>query len=323
MFRKTLLLVFALLLIPPALCAQSRTEETRINIMVLSGTTGLSLVKMLEEHPSLGGNVTVDYTVVKAPDQMVAKVISGEADIAALPTSTASILYNKGIPIKLGAITNWGVMYLLGREQTVKDWKELKGKEVAGIAKGTSPDLLFRYLLSANGLDPDQDLALRYYPTPVELAQMAIAGRVDLAFLPEPWVTEVITKNSSYRILLDFQEEWKKVEHRRESYPQSCIVIQKKLIQERPEIVVRFLAEAASSSRWVNEQPEAAGLLAQKHIFISAAAAQAAIPRCNLRFAVADDIRQEVDYYLRKFYEFNPQSIGEKVPDENFYLRPL
>ena len=320
MWKKSLLVLF-LISVLLLTCPLMAMEESKVNVMVLSGTTGLSLLKMLEEKPTLEPGVTINYTVVKNPDQMAAKIISGEADIAAVPTNLASILYNRGIPIQLAAITNWGVMYVVGQDAQISSWKELKGKVIGVTGKGSTPDILFRYLLKANGLDPDQDLQIQYYPTPAELAQLAIAGKVQVATLPEPWVTEVITKNSAFKVLLDYQQEWERLEKRKEAYPQSALVVNTRLAQEKPIFVKKFLKQASASNAWVVNNPTTAGQLAQTHIFISAEAAREAIPRCNLRFIEANQIIEEIEYYLNKLLSFQPQSIGGKLPDEGFYLQ--
>ncbi|HCM17699.1 MAG TPA: ABC transporter substrate-binding protein [Firmicutes bacterium] len=295
-------------------------EPININIMALSGTTGLSMVKMFEDNPVLSTGVNVTYSIVSNPQQMTAKIISGEADIAAVPTNTAALLYNKGIAIKIGAITNWGVTYLAGRDLSVKKWTDLKGKTIAVTGKGATPDILFRRFLKANGLDPERDVKLEYYPTPAELAQLVIAEKTDLAVIPEPWVTEVMLRSPSARVLLDFQEEWKRLENRKESYPQSCLVVSTKLYQEHPEVVKTFLQQAGLASDWVNDNRAQAGILAEKFVKISANAATDAIPRCNFRFAIASSVKNEVDYFLNSLFEFDPEFLGGKLPDAAFYL---
>lgn len=299
----------------------SGAGKVKLNVMALSGTTGLSLVRMLAQNPVLGEGVEVTYTVLKSPDQMVARVISGEAGIAALPTNTAAILYNKGIALQIAAVTNWGVMYVVGRDGAIRSWKDLKGRSIALTGRGTTPDILFRYIMKANGLNPDSDLSIRYYATPVELAQLVVAGKADIATLPEPWVTEVMQKDPSVRVLLDFQNEWKRIGKGRESYPQSCLVVRTDLVRQHPAVVGEFLKAAAAASDWVNAEPEKAARLAEQYVFIAAASAEKAISRCNLRFQTASGAQSEIDNYLRQLFQFDPQSVGGKVPDAQFYLQ--
>src|SRR5690554_4296381 len=239
MIRKKVL-VFALILFPVFFSLAIEGEQparVELNVVALAGPTGLSLVQMMEEEPELGPEVTVRYSVVRTPEQMTARIVSGEADIAAVPTNLAAVLYRRGIPVRLAAITNWGVMYLVGKDPTITEWEDLKGRELAVTGRGTTPDILLRYFLQTKGLDPDKDLTIRYYAAPVELVQLVIAGKVDLATLPEPWVTEVIRKNPEVTVLLDYQEAWKRLEQKEYSYPQTCLVVRAELAEKNPELV--------------------------------------------------------------------------------------
>lgn len=305
------------LIIGPAVAV--RAESAGINVMVLPGTTGLSLVKLLEDQPGLGG-VAADYSVIKTPELMTARIIAGEADIAALPTNTAAILYNKGVAVQLAAVTNWGVNYVIGRDASVRTWADLKGKDLALTGRGATPEILFRHFAAANGVNPDADVRVQYCQTAAELTQLALAGRADLAVLPEPWVTEALRKDPSLKVLLDFQAEWRRLEKRDESYPQSCLVIRADLAKTGNRAVQEFLRLAAEASDWVNAHPSEAGRLAEKYVQISAEAARDAIPRCNLRFVEASRAQAEIDYYLRRLFAFDPQSVGGRLPDARFYL---
>lgn len=318
MLRRILLVALAVCL--AVIPATASGQPLKVNVVTLSGTTGLALVRLFETNPSLGRGVQVTYSVAKTPEVMVARVMSGEADIAALPTNTAAILYNKGVPIKLAAITNWGVMYLVGRDGALKTWSDLKGREIAVTNKGATPDLLFRYFLKANGINPDTDVRINYYASPVEVVQLMLAGRIELAALPEPWVSDATLQDSSIKVLLSYQDEWKRVEKRRQSYPQSCLVVSAKLAGEHPAVVGAFLKQAAACTAWVNSHPREAGLLAEKYISIPAAAAEKGLPRCTLQFSKARTLKTEIDFFLSKLYGFDPQSVGGKLPDADFYL---
>lgn len=321
MIRKKVL-VFALILFPVFFSLAIEGEQparVELNVVALAGPTGLSLVQMMEEEPELGPEVTVRYSVVRTPEKMTARIVSGEADIAAVPTNLAAVLYRRGIPVRLAAITNWGVMYLVGKDPTITEWEDLKGRELAVTGRGTTPDILLRYFLQTKGLDPDKDLTIRYYAAPVELVQLVIAGKVDLATLPEPWVTEAVQKNPEIKILLDYQEEWKAATGSERSYPQSCLVVRTELAEKKPGLVRDFLIRATAATEWVNKYPAAAAPLAEKYLFISAEAARGSVPRCNLQFIPAWEIREEIDQYLLKLYEFNPETVGGELPDADFY----
>lgn len=316
LLQITLYLAFFLTFLPGS---DLLSAGVHVDIMALQGPTGLTLVKMIKDRPELGENVTTDYALIKSPDQIVAKLVTEEAEIAALPTNLAAVIYNKGINIRLLAITNWGVNYVVGRDDSIQSWADLKGKTVAIAPKGATPDLLFRFLTETNGLNAVQDLDLRYFPSPVELAHLVIAGQTDLAILPEPWATHVTMQDPSAKILLDFQLEWKDRQNRDRSYPQSCLVVNGEFAGKHPEILAAFFKEAAASGAWVNQYPKFAALLGEEYLSIPAQAGELAIPRCNLNFIKATEVRKEIDYFFQVLYRFNPNSIGESIPDEKFY----
>jgi NitT/TauT family transport system substrate-binding protein len=295
-------------------------KPSTVRVMALSGTTGLAMVKLFEENAA--AKTKVDYTVLKSPNLMMAKLVAGEADIAALPINQAAILYNKGVGIRIAAVIGWGVMYIVGNDPTIKTWKDLKGKELYLVAKGAVPDLLFRYLAVQNGLDPDRDLKLNYVASPVELAQLVAVGKVNLATLPEPWVTEVLLREPKLKVVLDYQSEWSRVEKQQRTYPQTCIVVSRRLVAEQPQTVKRFLNDLRRSIGWLNQNPGPGGVLAAKYVQISAAAVQKGLPRCNLDFQPVRRVRPAVRHFLQCLSATAPAAIGGRLPDEGFYYQP-
>lgn len=322
MKRKRILiaLVVGIILLVTVLAGSVIGEETPpIRIAGLSGVSGLAMVKLIDE-PALGGR-PITHSIFKSPDLLTGKLITGEIDIAALPINTAAVLYNKGVPLQIASVIGWGVMYLIG-DVKVKDWSDLKGQTVLAPAKGAVPDLLFRYLLVKNGLNPETDLTIQYVGSPVELAQLTAAGAASLAVLPEPWVTQVIEKSPKVQVLLDFQQEWQRIEKQGQTYPQTCIVVNRKFAAANREFLRSYLRELEDAIEWLNRNPEPAGVLAEKHVQISAAAVRKGLARCNLRFANAIEARPEIDRFLLRLLESAPDAIGGKLPDENFYYQP-
>ncbi len=294
-------------------------EAPPVRVAGLSGVSGLAMVKLIDE-PGLGGR-PITHSIFKSPDLLMGKIITGEVDIAALPINTAAILYNKGVPVQIASVIGWGVMYLIG-DAKVKDWPDLKGQTVLAPAKGAVPDLLFRYMLVKNSLNPEEDLTIQYVGSPVELAQLTAGGTAPLAVLPEPWVTQVIERNPKVQVLLDFQQEWQRIEKQGQTYPQTCIVVNRKFAAANREFVRLYLKELEGAMEWLNQNPEPAGVLAEKHVQISANAVRKGLARCNLHFINALKARPEIDRFLLRLSELAPDAIGGKLPDEKIYYQP-
>ncbi len=296
------------------------TEPAPVRVLALSGNTGLAMVRMMDQ-PVIDG-VNYQFQVYKSPDQLIGKLVTGEADIAALPSNTAAILYNRGTGIQISSIIGWGVLYVTGQDRNIKKWTDLKGKEVFIGGKGAVPDLLFQYLCQKNGLRPDADLHITYVASPAELAHLVIAGKAPLAVIPEPWVTEVLEHSSQIQVLLDFQKEWGRIEKTQPLYPQTCVVVRKQFAKEYPERVQAFSRELAKSISWLEQNREKGGVLAEKYVSLSRVSVEKGLVRCNLKYSDAYTVRNEVQMFLSRLYEVMPQAVGGKLPDENFYYRP-
>jgi NitT/TauT family transport system substrate-binding protein len=226
------------------------------------------------------------------------------------------------VAYQLAAMNTWGVMYVLSSDPTIKSWADLKGKNVDAASKGSAADVVFRYLLSKNGVDPEKDLTIKYIASPVEQAQLAIAGKSKITVLPEPWVSTVLSQNKDMKLALDLQGEWTRINGTDVPFAQTCLVVKADFASQHPEIMTKFLQEYASSIDWVNNNPAAAGPLLVKHgINIPADVAADAIPRCNLRYMSAVDARPAVEKYLQVLLDFSPETIGGKLPDAKFYYQ--
>ncbi len=301
--------------------AETKTQQTlNIKVAVPDGVTTLTMLKMIKEKPVLEDGAEISFDIVKSSDLMASKVISNEADIAVIPTNLASMLYSKKVPYKLAASLVWGVQYVVGTED-IKSWQDLKDKEIYNMSKGLTPDISFRYLLSKNGMNPDKDLKIKYLSNPQELAQSIIAGKNSISVLPEPVATQVLMKKQNAKVLLDIQEEWKKVTNTDTSYPQASLIISNELIEKNSKVVDSFLTELSNSMQWVNQNPEKAGAYAEElKTSMKAKVVEKSLSRCNIRYVSAKEARPAIETYLNVLMDFSPETIGGKLPDEGFYM---
>ncbi|MBS3901808.1 MAG: ABC transporter substrate-binding protein [Dethiobacter sp.] len=295
--------------------------DLTVRVVVPDGVPALSIIRLLRERPSMGRNVKISYEVVRSPELMAARVISGEADIAIVSTNLAAVLYNRNVPYKLAAANVWGVLHLVSSEN-IRSWQDLRGKEVHTFGRGLTPDIVFRYLLSENGLNPERDVTLRYLGSGTELAQAMIAGRVRTAVLPEPAATQVIMRRPDVSPVLDLQQAWAMATGLGLSYPQASLLISNALLNGYPEFVERFLSEVAQSAEWVNNNRNTAGVWAEElQTGMTARVVENALPRANIRFVNAREARAAIEAYLRVLRDFSPETVGGRLPSETFYFQ--
>ena len=343
MYKKILLFVVicGLALVFP-LCAQgvtdgnsvdmtkptTQTESVTVRLAVLKGPTGFGYVHLLGDGGTLGLGIGIEAEVLPSPTEVTAKLISGELDIAALPANLAANLYNKGIDIQLAAVTGEGMLYFLSRDSDLDFSKEsierllARNESIYVPAPGSTPDLVTRYILNGWGMgETEQDAVLDFsIASPAQLAQLLIAGKIDYAVLPEPFASMAELKSPDVYRTGDLQRPWFEMTGN-SSYPMTALVVQNKFAEEHPNALGRILQAVEASISTVLEDPSGAAVLIEDAGILNAALAEPAIPRCSLMYQSAGAAKESFEVYLEIISGLNPDSIGGKLPDEDFYAK--
>ena len=261
---------------------------------------------------------SINVPVLNEPLQVRKMMLDGTADFAVLPSNMAALLYNKGVDYRLVAVSTWGTLYLCGSHD-ISSWDDLKGKKVYLMAKGMTPDVLFRHLLVKNGLTPYEDVDLDYrFPTHIDLANATTAGLADLSVISEPYLSYALMKNPSLKILMSLHDEWEKAEDI--ALPETAFVCKGEIADNDPELVDDIVRAYRRSAEWVNANVSEAAALAVRHgIIADTAAARNSIPRSNIKVVDAADARHDMENYLKVLYDFDPDIIGGKMLDEEYY----
>ncbi len=289
-------------------------ERTTVNIATLKGPTGLGMVQLMDNDEKDVSLNDYEFQILGNPADVVGKVVSGEIDIAAVPTNMASILYNKterGVTF-LG-VNTLGVLYILENGDTITTISDLEGKTLYATGLGAVPEYVIKYILSQNNLLEDK-VTVEFKAEHSELSTLMANGDITLGMLPQPNVTATLMKNEDVRIAIDISKEWEKLNGT--PLTMGGIIVRNEFLEENKEAVDNFIAEYASSVEFTNVETGEASVLAEKfEIFPSAVIAEAAIPYCNIVW--------NRDVNLTNFFnvlmEENPASIGGEIPVEDFY----
>lgn len=303
---------------------EEKTEivDLDLNVAGLKGPTSMGMIKLFEDYTNPSEGLNINYTVESAPDLLVGKLIKGELDIATVPTNLASIIYNKTKgKYKLVNINTLNVMYIMTDGAEINSIKDLKDETLYISGKGATPDFVTRYLIEKNGLIIGEDINVDFSLDHSSLAQAINSGEVKFGVLPQPFVTTLMMKNSDVKIGVDLQKEWEAVEDD-SLLALGGLLVKTELIENHPEIVNNFLDEYKKSVEYVNSNPKGASILIEKFgILPKAKMAEMAIPKCNIVYKDAKDIQNELNEYYKILFDFNPKSVGGKLPDDEFYYK--
>lgn len=294
-------------------------ERTAINIAVLKGPTGMAAVKLMENDEAGSSLNDYEFTVATAPDQITAKLVSGQLDIALLPTNAVSALYNKtSSGVKLLAVSTLGVLSILEKGDTVKTFKDLEGKTILASGKGGTAEYVLNYLLNKNGLTDGENVTVEYAAEHAEAATLAANGDYDVVMLPEPFVTSLQAQNADFKVKLNLSEEWQKTSGK--ALTMGAVAVSADFANEHPEALDAFLKEFKDSVDFVNSDVENASQLIEKYDIAKAAIAKKAIPNCAIVCLTGDEMRAAVTEFLTVVSENDASAIGGKLPENSFFL---
>lgn len=312
---------------PAAATTVGETSETaapKLERLALQGPLGITIsapiYNILEQKGLDAYAEEVVYTPWKSPDELRARISSGQADISAVPTYVGSNLYNRGVDVKLLNTLVWGILYIVGPEDETAGWESLRGQTVHVPLKGDMPDLVFRYLLSKNQIDPEKDIKIEYVSGTQELVGLMAAGKAKYAVIPEHLATMAVQKVEGTAKIMSLQEEWAKATGKPARIPQAGILVSGELVKNQPELVESLQKQFQESVSYLNEQPgEAAEMIAKYQEGLTPAFIESLIPSLNLEFVSAKDAKEELEFFFTELSSLSPDIIGGKLPDDAFY----
>lgn len=298
-------------------------QKTDIRVAALKGPTAIGMVKIMDDSANNVANNNYQFTVAGAADEISAGLIKGEFDIAAVPCNLASVLYNKTEgKVKLAGINTLGVLYIVETGDSIQSIEDLKGKTIYSTGLGTTPQFTLNYLLNSYGIDPEKDVTIEYKTEATEVAALLSETSDAIAMLPQPYVTTVMMNNDKVRIALDVAKEWEEINKDGSSVVTGVVVVRTEFLEQNPEAIAEFMEEYKVSADYVNTNVEEASALVEKFDIFKAVVAKKAIPYCNITFLSGDEMKSKVSGYLQTLFDQNPQSVGGKLPAEDFYYIP-
>ena len=294
-----------------------QTVSAVVNVAALNGPTGMGMVKLMD--------MTDKYaiTTYQAPTDIAPKLISGEVDVAALPSNMAAVLYNKteGQIVAVSPIA-LGVLYILGNNADVSEPKDLAGKTIYASGQGGTPEYVLQKVLENAGLAIDKDVKVQWLANHVDVNQKLLSEEGAIAMIPEPFVsTALAAGNENVSQIFDLNELW--TEATGQALPMGVLVARKAFIEEREDDLKVLLNDYADSVEFVNGSvDDAAKLIVEKGFLGKDEIAKTAIPKCRIVLYAGDDAKEGAEIlktFNETLFDMEPASVGGKLPNEDLY----
>jgi NitT/TauT family transport system substrate-binding protein len=297
--------------------------QGKANVVALKGPTGMGMVKLMEDDEL--GKTTNDYTfsLSGTPEEVVGMITTGQVDIAAVPTNLAATIYKKTEgKVKIIANNTLGVLYIVTNGVEITKASDLRGKKIYATGLGTTPEYVLNYVLEQNGLTVGEDVEVEYRAEHSEVATLMAAGEIEIALLPQPFVTSVLMQNKNVKIVLDMTKEWENVSGENPSaLVMGSIIVRTEFLEKNKAIVDSFLKEYAASTEYVNNNIDESATLIEKFDIMKSAPAKIAIPKSSITYIDGSEMKSMTSGFLEVLFKANPKSVGGKLPDEDFYYQ--
>ena len=296
----------------PAATTEETSEPATTETVATSESAAEPLRVVSLKGPTTFGVATmknIDLTVTALPEEAVAKLTKGEADIAFLPANLAAVLHSKSHDLEALAINNYNVLYLVSNE--VEDVKD--AKTIYSVGKGATPEALLSIYLKEHALVSE----VVYVNEPAE-ALARIQEDKATALLPEPFVTVAKTKVPELQVLEDMGTA---LGAKDVPVITGIVVAKSEFAEANGARIDAFLTALEENVAHMNANPDETASAVEALGIVPAKIAAKAIPALNLKIVTGKEMEDELTKYYEALFAENPKLVGGEVPASAFYRK--
>lgn len=310
-----------------------KTENTSVSddacdvhVGLIMGPPSMGLGYFMNEAEA--GNTYNNYSfTVEGIDYsaLAAKLNQGTYDIITCPSNVSAILYNNkdlNDSAEVISINNLGLLHILTTDTSINSMEDLKGRTVYSIGEGGPPEYTFEYLLDKYGLTGQVNFSFR--STPFEVLNLLQDEPGAIALLPQPFVEVAKLLVNDLRTPIDVTKAWDELNVSNGAQSVTTVtVVRKKFLEEHRQAVEEYLEYAKKSTDYTLENVSQAAEWTEKYeTFLNPDIALDAIPQCSICTITGNEMKTILSGFLQIMYELNPDAVGGKMPDDEFYYIP-
>lgn len=294
-------------------------EKATVRVAGLKGPTTIGLVDLMAKAEEGQTQDTYEFTVSGTPDEVVQKVVSGDADVALVPSNLAAVLYQKTdgkvVAIDVNTLSPLCAVTAAGG---VSGTADLAGRTVYISGKGATPEYTLNYLLDGAGVA--DSVNVQYKSEHAEVVAALAEDPDAVAVLPQPFATVATSKVPGAAVAFNLGEAWKEVAPAGSELVMGVTVARADFMAEHAGAVSRFVDLQKESVDSVLADPDAAAkLVVEQGIIDNEAVAAKAIPQCGLACLTGNDMKNALSGYLSVLFDADPASVGGGMPEDDFY----
>ena len=297
----------------------TKTDKTELVIQSATPVAYPVIMRLLQSK-TIRKNVAIkELKVWEETEKHLAWITNGKADISFSALITSIKLKNSDI--KIPGLFVWDNFVILTRYKA-KDFNDLKGKTIyTPLFEEAPPTKITKYLIQANGLNPD-DFNFTYgkpFGRPEEIYADFVNGKADTVILREPeasYAIKIMQDRGETISILSYNEMWNKVNPGFGSFPNAGVIFKGEFVRNNPELADVFLQELQDAIKWVNEKQKEAAKLSFDMMRQPTDRIELFLERVNFNYVSGDELVKKVKDYFDVLVKEN---IVDGGIDEDFY----
>lgn len=313
MKKYMLVILLSLMLVG---CVSTKVNN-EVNILVPSGIPFIAIGDLIDEN-----NISIES--VSGPDLLVSGMISKSHDIIIAPINVGAKVYiASSSNYHLDSIITFGNSYLVSRKATkLNTVEDLNDKSILAYGKNATPDIVLRKVIDLKGVNTE----INYLTGIDQIVPMFICNPLDsldtscsppnYILSSEPIISKLEVQYNMELNILDLQAELGS-----SLIPQAGIFVNPD--SENQESIAAVLKLIEKNIEYLNNNPkEYSKSIVEKHQYfenLKSEIIEKSIPRSNIDYLKAIKNKDICNDYFKMLNEYNPNLLGGKVPNDNFY----
>lgn len=292
--------------------------KNQVTILVPSGIPLIAVGDLLDCD-----KLTIDS--VSGPDLLVSGMISKSHDIIIAPLNVGAKLYlNQASPYRLQAIITFGNTYLVSRKATpLMSISDVQNQDILAYGRNSIPDIILRKVLETNGVEADItyqvgiDQLIPFFVCNPDNPDDLSCNPTSYILGAEPLLSKLELEYHLQLNILNLQENDAQV------IPQAAIFINPE--STNIQDINAVLDLLSNNIRYLNDHPkDYAERIVGKHPYfenLGVTIIENSIPRSNITYLQAVDNREICESLFAMLNDYNPDLLGGRIPDAEFYCQ--
>lgn len=240
--------------------------------------------------------------------QTHAAFIKGDADLILTGLSVGMGFLDREIPVKFITSHVSSLSWLVYNQEAVgklNSFSDLVGKKIFFPFPGSPLEEICRYFARQEGLELGKDIETGYLSFQSSI-QMLQQQKIEVAALPEPFVSLVLSQSQHIKPAIQFSTLWET--YNQSTYPQVVVLTKPDWFEANEKWVDEFIVHLQEATALCTTDPEQAVALTKNHFKLPEKILLSALKGTKFDIKTDSELRDSVFSYY--------QEIGKDVKTE-------